>query len=72
MTEKRLPGKEPLGLKPLEYHVDFANIFEPIVIDNPTEQEEWAKKRIMDALNDVPKKKVGYLVMEMKEKGDVE
>ena len=58
MTEK------PLGLKPLDFHADIANIFEPIIIDDPTEQEEWFKKKLMEALEDLPKpKKIGYLVM---------
>ena len=72
MTEKRLSDKEPLGAKPLDYHVAFMNCIEPIVIDNPTRQEEWAKKKIIEALEDLPKKKVGYLVMDMKDKGDME
>ena len=67
MTEK------PLGLKPLDYHADITNLVEPIIdLDNPTKQEEYIKKRIIEALEDCPKKKVGYLVMEMKDKGDVE
>ena len=66
MTEKLL------GLKSLDYATDmFVNIFEPIVIDDPTPQEEWIKQKIKEALEDYPKKKVGYLVMEMKDKGDV-
>ena len=65
MTEK------PLGLKPLDYHADIMNLVEPIILlDNPTKQEEYIKKRIIEALDDCPKKKVGYLVMEMKDKGD--
>ena len=43
-----------------------------IDVTNQTEQEKWLKKRIIDALDDCPKKKVGYLVMEMKDKGDFE
>lgn len=69
MTDKRL------GAKPLDYATDmFVNILEPPVIDvtDQTEQEKWFKQRIIDALNDCPKKKVGYLVMEMKDKGDLE
>lgn len=67
MTEKRL------GAKPLDYATDmFVNTLEPPIIDvtNQTEQEEWLRQRIIDALDDCPKKKVGYLVMEMKDKGD--
>lgn len=67
MTEK------PLGLKPLDYATDmFVNTLEPIVIDvtDQTEQEKQLKQRVIDAI--CPKKKVGYLVMEMKDKGDVE
>ena len=66
MTEKQLKGI------PLDYATDmFVNVFEPISVDvtNQTEQEKWLKKRIIDALDDCPKKKVGYLVMEMKDKG---
>ena len=67
MTEK------PLGLKPLDYHADIMNMVEPIInLDIPTQQEEYIKKKIIEALDDCPKKKVGYLVMEMKDKGDVE
>jgi len=59
MTEK------PLGLKPLDYHADIINIVEPIIVlDNPTKQEEYLKKRIIEALEDLPKpKKTGYLMM---------
>ena len=70
MTEKRL------GAKPLDYATDmFVNTLEPLTIDvtDQTKQEEWLKQRIIDALlDDCPKKKVGYLVMEMKDKGDFE
>lgn len=69
MTEKLL------GAKPLDYATDmFVNTLEPLVIDvtDQTEQEKWLKQRIIDTLNDCPKKKVGYLVMEIKDKGDVE
>lgn len=69
MTDKRL------GAKPLDYATDmFMNTLEPLVIDvtDQTEQEKWLKQRIIDALDDCPKKKVGYLVMEMKDKGDLE
>lgn len=69
MTGKRL------GAKPLDYSTDmFVNTLEPLVIDvtDQTEQEKWLKQRIISALDDCPKKKVGYLVMEMKDKGDVE
>lgn len=57
--------KKPLGLKPLDYHADIINIFEPIInLDNPTKQEEYIKKRIIEALEDLPKpKKTGYLMM---------
>ena len=59
MTEK------PLGLKPLDYHADIMNIVEPIIdFDNPTKQEEYIKKKIIEALEDLPKpKKTGYLMM---------
>ena len=59
MTEK------PLGLKPLDYHADIMNLVEPIIdLDNPTKQEEYIKKRIIEALEDLPKpKKTGYLMM---------
>lgn len=69
MTDKRL------GAKPLDYATDmFINTLEPLIIDvtDQTEQEKWLKQRIIDALDDCPKKKVGYLVMEMKDKGDLE
>lgn len=58
MTEK------PLGLKPLDYHADIMNI-EPIInLDIPTQQEEYIKKKIIEALEDIPKpKKTGYLMM---------
>lgn len=57
--------KNPLGLKPLDYHADIINIVEPIIdLDNPTKQEEYIKKRIIEALEDLPKpKKTGYLMM---------
>ena len=59
MTEKLL------GLKPLDYHADIMNLVEPIIVlDNPTKQEEYVKKRIIEALEDLPKpKKTGYLMM---------
>lgn len=58
MTEK------PLGLKPLDYHVDFTNCFEPIInLDIPTKQEEYLKKKIIEALKDTPPKKTGALMM---------
>lgn len=59
-------NKKPLGLKPLDFSTDFINLCEPIIIDNPTEQEEWLKKKVIEALKDVPKPK-GYLVRELKE-----
>ena len=59
---KQAPDKEPLGLKPLDYAADITNIFEPIILDNPTEQEKWAEKKIKDALDDLPKPKIGYLM----------
>ena len=52
------------GLKPLDYHVDFTNLCEPIVVDNPTEQEEWFKKKLIETLENISKpKKTGYLMM---------
>jgi len=59
MTEK------PLGLKPLDYHADIMNMVEPIInLDIPTQQEEYIKKKIIEALEDLPKpKKTGYLMM---------
>ena len=65
MSEKRL------GAKQLDYATDmFVNTLEPIVIDvtDQTEQEKQLKQRVIDAINDCPKKKVGYLVMEIKDK----
>lgn len=64
MTGKRL------GAKQLDYARDIVNIFEPIVIDvtDQTEQEKHLKQRVIDAVNDCPKKKVGYLVMEIKDR----
>lgn len=57
--------KKTIGFEPLEYHIDIINIVEPIfVLDNPTKQEEYLKKRIIEALEDLPKpKKTGYLMM---------
>lgn len=51
----------------------FVNTLEPIVIDvtDQTEQEKHLKQRVIDAVNDSPKKKVGYLVMEIKDKGEI-
>lgn len=58
MTEK------PLGLKPLDYHADIMNMVEPIInLDIPTKQEEYLKKKIIEALKDTPPKKTGYLMM---------
>ena len=64
MSEKRL------GAKQLDYATDIVNILEPIVIDvtDQTEQEKQLKQRVIDAVNDCPKKKVGYLVMEIKDR----
>ena len=57
--------KKPLGLKALDYHAEIMNIIEPIINpDNPINQEEFIKKIIIDALEDLPKpKKTGYLMM---------
>ena len=57
--------KKLLGLKPLDYHADIINIVEPIIdLDNHTKQQEYLKKRIIEALEDLPKpKKTGYLMM---------
>lgn len=51
--------------KPLDYHVGLSNIVEPIIVlDNPTKQEEYLKKRIIEALENLPDlKKTGYLMM---------
>ena len=58
MTEKLL------GLKPLDYHADIVNMVEPIInLDKPTEQEEYIKQRIIEALEDLNPKKTGCLVM---------
>lgn len=59
MTEKLL------GLRLLDYHADIINIIEPIInLDIPTQQEEYIKKRIIEALEDSLKpKKTGYLMM---------
>ena len=65
MTGKRL------GAKQLDYATDmFVNTLEPIVIDvtDQTEQEKQLKQRVIDAVNDSPKKKKGYLVMEIKDR----
>ena len=64
MSEKRL------GAKQLDYATDIVNILEPIVIDvtDQTEQEKQLKQRVIDAINDSPKKKKGYLVMEIKDR----
>jgi len=60
--------KKLLGAKPLDFYADITNIFEPIIIDNPTKQEEYLKKKVIEALNDVPKPKVGYLVRDFDDK----
>ena len=54
-----------LGAKPLDYHADIMNMVEPIInLDIPTQQEEYIKKKIIEALEDIPKpKKTGYLMM---------
>ena len=64
MSEKRL------GAKQLDYATDIVNILEPLVIDvtDQTEQEKQLKQRVIDAINDSPKKKKGYLVMEIKDR----
>ena len=60
-----------LGAKPLDYATDIVNMLKPIVIDvaDQTEQEKQLIQRVIDAVNDCPKKKKGYLVMEIKDKG---
>lgn len=60
-----------LGAKPLDYATDIMNMLEPIIVDvtDQTEQEKYLKQRVIDAVNDCPEKKVGYLVMEIKDKG---
>ena len=67
MSEKRL------GAKQLDYATDIVNILEPLVIDvtDQTEQEKQLKQRIIDAVNDCPKKKRGYLIMEIKDKDGI-
>ena len=64
-------GEKLLGAKPLDYATDIVNMLEPIVIDvaDQTEQEKQLIQRVIDAVNDCPKKKKGYLVMEIKDKG---
>lgn len=59
-----------LGAKQLDYATDIVNILEPLIIDvtDQTEQEKQLKQRVIDAVNDCPKKKVGYLVMEIKDR----
>ena len=63
-----------LGAKQLDYATDIVNILEPIIIDvtDQTEQEKHLKQRVIDAVNDCPKKKTGYLIMEIKDKGERE
>ena len=63
-------SEERLGAKQLDYATDIVNILEPIIIDvtDQTEQEKQLKQRVIDAVNDCPKKKVGYLVMEIKDR----
>ena len=63
-------SKKRLGAKQLDYATDIVNILEPIVIDvtDQTEQEKQLKQRVIDAINDSPKKKKGYLVMEIKDR----
>ena len=63
-------SEKPLGAKQLDYATDIVNILEPLIIDvtNQTEQEKQLKQRVIDAVNDCPKKKVGYLVMEIKDR----
>ena len=57
MTDK------PLGLKQLDFHADIMNICEPIVIDNLSERDEYVKKKIIEALEDLPKPKPRFLLM---------
>ena len=67
MTKKNFFNCDnPIGLKPLDFHADITNMIEPITIDvdDCTEQEKWLKKRVIEALEDVPKK-VGYLVRDI-------
>lgn len=63
-------SEKPLGARQLDYATDIVNIFEPLIIDvtDQTEQEKQLKQRVIDAVNDCPKKKVGYLVMEIKDR----
>ena len=63
-------SEKPLGSRQLDYATDIVNIFEPLIIDvtDQTEQEKHLKQRVIDAVNDCPKKKVGYLVMEIKDR----
>ena len=39
-----------------------------LIVTDQTEQEKHLKQRVIDAVNDCPKKKVGYLVMEIKDR----
>ena len=63
-------SEKPLGARQLDYATDIVNIIEPLIIDvtDQTEQEKHLKQRVIDAVNDCPKKKVGYLVMEIKDR----
>ena len=63
-------SEKPLGARQLDYATDIVNIFESLIIDvtDQTEQEKHLKQRVIDAVNDCPKKKVGYLVMEIKDR----
>lgn len=57
MTEK------PLGLKPLDFHADIMNMCEPIIHIDSLAEDEYFRKKIMEALEDLPKSKSGCLVM---------
>lgn len=60
MTEK----KKPLGLELLDFHADIMNMAdEPIIRIDSIAEDEYFRKKLTEALEDLPKPKPGYLFM---------
>lgn len=60
MTKK----KKSLGLKQLDFHADIMNMAdEPIIRIDSIAEDEYFRKKLTEALEDLPKPKTGYLLM---------
>ena len=60
--------KESLSLNQLVL-ADITDIIEPVIVDVETTRQDWFDEKLREALSDLPKPKVGYLVMIPRERG---